>query len=286
MEYMKDGKIKLTPAEATAYWWINKIRGKVRRVYSTGYGDSSEKEFAQIFSNFTEIEWRYLYIKLTDFFGYYAQIQEKEFADCPSKNENNKYFWQDCNKGGHALLNEEIERIVHRPVPDINIAYNFSSATCNTSACAGERCYPELPLIMDPVPPTYIITGDANMLHFYNQLVATLAVISENSDGKGCAQLYSQLETNYCGWYNAIFVPNEAHDKIVKKFKEALAEAMGNGIFSPYLGWKKYDLNFCKIDYNGLDHYLFGAVELAGKVLGEENDNQLAVQFERKRCGK
>ena len=60
----KKDEIELSPIQATSYWWVNSIREKVREIAIQGTIDKNEAEVASIFDNYTEINWRNLYLKL------------------------------------------------------------------------------------------------------------------------------------------------------------------------------------------------------------------------------
>lgn len=57
-------EVELSSIEATAYWWVNTIRFRLRDIMTSGASDNNETLFAEIFYNFTEIDWRRLYLEL------------------------------------------------------------------------------------------------------------------------------------------------------------------------------------------------------------------------------
>lgn len=54
-------EIELSSIQATAYWWINLIRSKVKEILIEESSDKNNTKFAKIFCDFTEVDWRNLY---------------------------------------------------------------------------------------------------------------------------------------------------------------------------------------------------------------------------------
>ena len=60
-------KIELSSIEATAYWWTNIIKNKVRELIKINTTDEKEINFVKLLYNYTEADWRNLYLGLIKF---------------------------------------------------------------------------------------------------------------------------------------------------------------------------------------------------------------------------
>ena len=110
-------EIELTSIQATAYWWVNLIRSKVKEILIETSSDEDKTNFAQIFCNFTEVEWRNLYLQLANY------ITEDINNYVPKGNAYDiDAFSQDTKKGGHNRINEELSKILQTSIPDIRLA--------------------------------------------------------------------------------------------------------------------------------------------------------------------
>ena len=97
---MKKEEIELSPVEATSYWWINSIKYKVREIAISGTNDKSEAEFLEIFYNYTEINWRQVYLELVKY------IFQDVASYIPKSHHDS--FSQDTAIKGHTKINDEI----------------------------------------------------------------------------------------------------------------------------------------------------------------------------------
>ena len=59
-------KIILNAIEDRVYWWINIFKLRTRELLLYPSKDKNEIKFVNIFSQFTDIEWRNIYLALTN----------------------------------------------------------------------------------------------------------------------------------------------------------------------------------------------------------------------------
>ena len=170
-------EIELSSIEATAYWWINVIRSKVRELILSGTSDKKEIEFVKKFYNYTEIDWRNLYLELvkyiTEDVNNYVPIGNIMGIDT---------FSQDTDKKGHDRINAELSKIMNCYIPDIRLASSSTKDlviyTNMFGACVWYKSGGVINL-STKYDPTYILTGDEQELNFYNLIVSTIAALKE-----------------------------------------------------------------------------------------------------------
>lgn len=76
MKTLENNKLLLNPMETTAFWWIEMIRNKVREINKNSSSDNNEIKFASLFNDYTEVDWRNLYLDLVDLIE--GDIREKK----------------------------------------------------------------------------------------------------------------------------------------------------------------------------------------------------------------
>ena len=110
-------EIKLSSIEVTAYWWVNIIKNKVRELIINGTNDKSELKFVKLFYNYTQIDWRNLYLELINYItedvNNYISLEDTMEIDG---------FHQSTAKREHQRLNIELSKILNSKVPDIRLA--------------------------------------------------------------------------------------------------------------------------------------------------------------------
>lgn len=170
-------EIELSSIQATAYWWINLIRSKVKEILIEGTSDKNNTKFAKIFCDFTEVDWRNLYLQL---------------VDCITEDVNNYVpkgnvygidsFSQDTDKGGHNIINNAISKILQKSIPDIRLASNSSKDwVIYTNMFGASVLYKSCGVsdLSTKYEPSYVLTGNKNKLDFYNQVISTIAVLQQ-----------------------------------------------------------------------------------------------------------
>ena len=111
---MEEEQITLSSVERTAYWWIVTIKSKVRELSIFKCYSKDEEKFISIFKNYTEVEWRILYLKLVEKIS--KDLDQYIFEGRQSE------FNQDTEREGHNLLNKELSSILGKKVPDISLS--------------------------------------------------------------------------------------------------------------------------------------------------------------------
>lgn len=156
---MKIKRICLNPIEATSYWWIKEIRSKIREINSLNDGNDNEIEFIKLFSDFTDIEWRKLYLELNKYFSYKVE--------CLSDMTGTKFYHQDTSLNHHNDLNEVLHIVLNRDIPDVslNISNMEHSSIC-TNKYGADRVYNISGIVqLDTVYDyNYILSGDEKEL--------------------------------------------------------------------------------------------------------------------------
>ena len=264
-------KIELKPSEATAYWWVKKIKTKVKDISING-GNPEEIKFKSFFINYKETDWRLLYEGLS----YY--IRENILV--------NNLFSQATSKGKHNMINHALSIILHNMIPDIDISTgNISNIISTNSMIAGEKQINDaIEYVLEPVNPYYILTGDFDDLNFYYILIATLALI--DADNNKTDKDYNALTKYVTEGYKDIFFPEKDNvdDEIKKRWDLAISQAEHENIINVRHDVEPptYTTKFHKIDYNGIDLYIDYAMDIASKILGEDIDT-LKNQYTKKR---
>jgi len=63
----KNKRVELSSIETAAYWWVKVIKERVRELLIRGIQNKQEEKFVEVFYNYTEIEWRNLYLELVNY---------------------------------------------------------------------------------------------------------------------------------------------------------------------------------------------------------------------------
>ena len=266
-------EIELSPAEISAYWWVNVIRSKVKEILLYKSKRIEEIKFAEIFKKYTEKDWRNLYLQLSTLI--IEDINNLE-------NTGDIYFEQNTTKGKHKRLNEELSKITHKSVPDIRLAYSGSKdSEIYTNFFGASYWYQSIPATYD-LPTTYepcfILDGDKEKLDFYNLFLATAFIVKNNESRFNSL---SQLKNGFCEKYIELHSKDNNIEDIYKRCDKVLTKAKENDII--LFNW--YDdyclIHFREMDLNGLDKYLDEASIYADYIIKkQENKN---VQYIKNR---
>ena len=258
-------KIKLTPAQRTAYWWVNIIKGKVKALLDGEAYYDTEKKFAKIFEKYTERDWRKLYLKLTE------EIEK----DIENENDKNHYFVQETEMKKHDRINEELSKITSKPVPDILISTRSTKPmliyTNKYKVIKQVRSIGEEPLELE-CEPTYILTGNEKKLDFYYLLVATISALHEK-DPK--FESIPALANGFCKKYKED-TSNQSSEEIIEWFKDSYDKAMWEGLITGFR-WGYSSTYFCSdrlSHYKGLEPYMNQASDFADAILQESKSQE------------
>ena len=241
-------QVNLNPIEATAYFWVNTIKNKIREI-SLNKEDFSklEIEFYNNFYKFTDKEWRKLYIELCK----YIDIKVKKYSHHGMYGIDD--YHQETAKYYHEDINEVLSNISKTIVPDIRLATNDKEDIIITTNPYGANKYYESYGIV-PLDKTYeynyILTGDKQELELYNLIMSVIVVMNQKGNHsvdylrKVFLKLYSEMYENINikqaeENFNRIF--NQIHDK-------GLLEGLSLD--------KEYNCKFEKIDLVGIEPYM------------------------------
>lgn len=253
--------VELSSAENTAYWWTRVIRGKVREIVISGAHNKSESEFANIFINFSEKNYRKLYLELSNLINEDISNFVSDSNTCGPD-----LFSQDTKEGQHNRLIEEISQIVKKKVPDICLSGNGSKdSVIYTSMSSASVWYKSCGLSKLPTKyeANYILTGDEKELKFYNTLLSTILILKEQDSSFDSTQ---QLKQNFCVEY----AKNNDLDKlepVINMFDKLFNIASDRNIIFGRSFQKTYSSTFRETDYAGLEEYMDIANHYANTIL-------------------
>ena len=155
-------KFDLNPFEITSYWWINKIRDKVKELYMSDYFTRREELFLNIFKNFTDEDYRTMYLELKD-------LIFQDVIDYHSFNNVGLYN-QDTIVHNHDRLNNELSTIINVDIPDINLHMRNMKNYKIYTGYDGAYQYNYLDKIEEldkTYDNDYIISGNKEILNLY-----------------------------------------------------------------------------------------------------------------------
>ena len=273
---MEKQMIKLSPVEATVYWWIKVIKEKVKEIIIDRAYCKAETKFIQIFSEWTEREWRNLYLKLLPYF----EDKINNFTS-PVYDYDRDTFHQDTDVKGHDEINSYLNNIIGCKIPDIRLSsYSSKDLVTYTSMNCASIWYKSCGIRSLPTDyePSYIITGDEVSLDFYNLLITTLAVLEQLNRNFNSVEI---LRTNFCNQY---IINNKFKKKQVYQMFEDAFNSLSNKHIIYCASWSHtYILSIYDIDLIGLDGYLQQANILANLILSKENSDVLEDKPEKQK---
>lgn len=265
----KNKEIEISSIEATAYWWINVIKNKVRELVISGTSDKQEIKFVEKFYNYTEKDWRNLYLELVNYItedvNNYVPIGNIIGIDT---------FNQDTAKKGHDRINAELSKIMHCSIPDIRLASSSAKDSVIYTNMFGASVWYKSCGVTDlstKYDPTYVLTGDEQELNFYNLVVSTIAVLKEQDRSFNSIP---QLRNGFCKEYKKVNKLQEDLKELAERFNHAFERASDKGII---LGnyWKEtYFSHFRDIDYVGLEQYMEMAEHYANVILQKSKSEE------------
>lgn len=244
----QNNTIDLSSIQATSYWWVNVIKSKVRELVKDGTVDKKEIKFAQKFYNYTDKDWRNLYLELVNYITDDVINYKKVIDD--------DIFSQDTEEKGHDRINEELSKIMHTSIPDIRLASSSSKdSIIYTSMTNSSILYKSCGVTDLPTKyfTTYILTGNEEELDFYNYLLSTIAVLKEKNTSFHSVSL---LRDTFCEEYKKINKLQEDSKELLERFNQAFSNASDKGIILGNHYKDTYFCHFSDIDYIGLEQYM------------------------------
>lgn len=262
---MEKKEIELSPIEATAYFWVNTIKYKVREIVICGTGDKNEAKFAEIFYGYTERNWRKVYLELIKYIA-------KDVDHYIPKNHLDS-FSQDTDINGHERLNDELSKITSQKIPDIRLVSNGGKDSVIYTTPSFVNIWHKscgTTKLSTKYKPSYILTGDHKGLDFYNLLLSTIAVLKkENCNFKSV----SILRKRFCKEYMKLSNSDENIDDITELFNSSFDKASFRGIIFGRSINEKYSSYFREIDFVELNDYMDLAHHYASVILQKGKDS-------------
>lgn len=252
-------KIELSPIEATAYWWINTIRYRVREIAISGAIDKDEAKFADIFYSYTEIDWRKVYLEL-------VKCVALDVDSYVSENTSDT-FSQDTKIGGHEKINEEIAKIIGQEIPDIRLASNgVKDSVIYTTTEMASVWYKSCGVnkLATKYEASYVLTGDKNSLDFYNLLISTIAILDNEESNFDSVSI---LRERFCREYVKLNENEKSIDEVIDMFNASFDKASRKKIILGRSFQESYFASFRDIDFVGLEAYSDLARHYANVVL-------------------
>lgn len=269
-------KIELSSMESTAYWWIKIIKNKVRELIIQGTTEKEEIKFVKIFYNYTEVEWRNLYLGLVNYItedvNNYVPIENMGGTDT---------FNQDTDKNGHDRINTELSKIINCSIPDIRLANNSTKDSVIYTNMFGAYVWYKsggVTKLPTKYEPCYILTGDEKELHFDNLLISTIAVLNELDRNFHSVSL---IRERFCKEYKKVNKSKESIKAIKGRFNYSFDKACDKGIILGSSWQDTYFTNFRDIDFVGLEQYMVLAEHYANVILQKSKDTD-GVSYSKK----
>lgn len=248
---LNEEKIKLTGVEQAAYWWTNRLMYMTRYFAlryerKVGHITPDEVKFLSLFYNYTDKEWRDLYLKLTEF------ITEDVNSFEPTGDVIGiDAFSQDTTKGRHARLNAELAKITGvKGFPDIRLADSgYKDEVIYADWVRSYVWYKSCgtrPLEIS-YDPTYILSGNEKELKLYNNLVSTFAFLDKTKSHD-----MDLFRMSFCKAYKRLNAPTEDIVKIRDLFNKCYHLANERKLVTGRFWDKTFFPNLLKYDYAGL----------------------------------
>ncbi len=250
---LEEEKIELSGIEQAAYWWTNRLMYMTRDFAliserKVGHITSDEVKFLSIFYNYTDKEWRDLYLKLTKLIT--EDVNNFVPASYGIGAEN---FSQDTTKGKHERLNAELAKITKvQGFPDIRLADSgYKDEVIYTNLFGSSVWYKSCGIrpLENSYEPTYILSGNEKELNLYNNLIAALALLDTHDYHD--MDLFRQ---SFCEAYKKQYAPTEDIVKIKNLFNKCYHTANERGLVLGRFWDKGFFPELLKYDRKGLSN--------------------------------
>ena len=197
----------LNSDEQTAYCWVRIIRSKVNDIIRNPkyYGENSRR-FSEIFREFTEENWRSLYLYLV--------------SKIKGDYEINGTFSQSTAKKGHLFINDVLS------IPDINLSERqkkpFSIDMFSKNVYISNNTRKRLPSGYDD-SHNYVLNGNEEELEFYNLVYNVISSIRiKDKRIKSLNQIRRIFCEKYCEVNNIPF--KKGNGNYAKEYREVLTK--------------------------------------------------------------
>ena len=265
-------KLELTPAQNTAFWWTNRIK-YIARCIAKNYArehayplSPNQKKFLKVFYNFSEIDWRNLYLNLTKYIDQDINSYVKKGLLFSID-----MFSQETSEGKHNRLNQELGEILQIPkFPDLRLAASGSKDEVIYSGREGVCIWYKNCGVKDLsryVEPTYVLTGDEQEVDVYNQLITTIIALKKRDNKFNSIDLLSK---GFCMAYLKFNDPQaNSYVEVLKRFNKAYDKAEEWDIVAGKRSQTKFICTALNFDITGLDGYRELAEQYADLILSQ-----------------
>ena len=219
---MKKTKVQLSPAETTAYWWVNVLRKKVNEIWTKGTKDYDENEFACTFYRYSEDMWRNLYLQLAK----HLEIEIEKVS------QGNTYeidsFTQDTSIDGHGVIDDVLGKITHCPYLDLwlssknELVSTIYSNEQGVSVWNG-KSIEQLPRLYDA---SYILTGNFARFKFKCLMKAVMSLENHIIDFHSL----SFFKESFCNEYKQHVAPEFDISELEAMFDAEMNEFAATGL--------------------------------------------------------
>lgn len=265
---IKKKLVELSSVEATAYWWVLVIQRKVREIVVHGSSEPTHDQFLEIFYNYTDLEWRMLYLKLIEYIAYDVATY------LPKGQGTYSYvdaFHQDTDQCGHVQLSRELSAIVHSTVPNIRLAgFQEKDSVIYTTRTRTSVWYKSCGINYLPTDyeASYILTGDEEERMFYNLLLCTMDALKHKDES---FQSIPILRERFCSEYLHSSASQKEIEDVTMMFNRLFNQISSRGLLVGKYFRDTYFTTFCDIDLVGLDSYRENAEHYADIILEKES---------------
>lgn len=268
---MEQSILKLTPVQASAYWCVNMMRNKVREINQYSSANDQECDFLDIFYGYGDVEWRNIYIELSNHF---EEIVE----------EMNGYeFSIDTGAGGHNKLNQVLSLILKQSIPDISLS-GYSSKdsvvyVTKDKASVWYKSCGEMPLSLK-YETDYVLTGNEDELELYSTLVATMAMLGVLDSG---FRSTAELRGRFCKEFKKVNGLEDSLENITERFNLAYKKANERGLVTGNVYSTSFYPLIGSADIAALEDYMDKGHHYADVVLQREEVFPLPVDNKLKK---
>ena len=265
-------KVKLSPYEATAFYWINMIKKKLAQIsHGMVPVTNNEKEFYMLFKDYGDEQWRSVFLQLSKD----IKLDTEKYIET----DNSDMYHQETTIGEHNDLNRSLKKIVGRTIPDIRLQIHYLKDsviyTCPNFAEEWSKSV-HMEALPKEYDPEYIIDGDEENFHFYNLLLSTMYMMQyKNCYFNSTDILRERFSKKYM---KDNTIPDEDKDHVIDKFNYYFDLANSKGLI---IGKSDDDAYLMVMDNNHLirlDKYFGKAYEYSDEIINQSDEHTYIKQ--------
>ena len=240
-------QVNLNPIEATAYFWVETVKNKIKEIYLKDNKQDVELRFLNIFYNFSDVEWRKLYLELS----FYLNNKVNNYV--PHGLYGIDAYSQDTEKYYHQDINKVLNFVSRNNVPDIGLSSDLiEDSIISTNIYGANRYYKSGGVVsLDTCfNYNYILTGDKRELDLKYLLISIITVICQNNKNYSVNDLKKIFKSIYFDMYNDLDakIIDEDFERIFNLIHD---EGLVNGLSCD----KEFSSKIERIDLVGTNNY-------------------------------